>query len=70
MNRTENLTTQPGETERVLCDQDLDAAKDQLSEAELDAVAGGAMEGFHAYAAHVARRMCLDQMLPSGGACG
>jgi hypothetical protein len=66
MNPTDNVPAHPGETEGV----QKDAAQHLLSDAQLDAVTGGAMEGFHAYAAHVARRMCLDQMLPSGGACG
>jgi hypothetical protein len=59
MNPTENVATHPGETERV---QDIDAA--HLSDSELDAVAGGVMEWFHAYAVRVAAQKHLDRMLP------
>ena len=60
MNPTENVAAHPGETERV----QIDAAQHLLSEAELDAVAGGVMEWFHVYAARIARQKHLDRMLP------
>jgi hypothetical protein len=59
MNRTENVTQHPGETERVLRDE------------EIEAVTGGTTgASMHALLVLAQWRKCLDQMLPTGGACG
>ena len=59
MNRTDNVTEHPGETECVLRDE------------ELEAVNGGTTgAGIHALMVAYQWRKCLDQMLPQGGACG
>jgi hypothetical protein len=59
MNRTETMTERPGETGRVLRDE------------EMEAVNGGTTgASIHALLVYAQWRKCLDQMLPTGGACG
>jgi hypothetical protein len=67
---TENVAARPGESEPVLGDEGLKAGS-HFTDAELDAVAGGTTgAGIHAMLVAYQWQKCLDQFLPTGGACG